>query len=198
MVYLFLYANEFEIRTRTEFWVILTKIVIGLTMIILLLLLKTKWWNKLISAICLIVIIMFGLPKTGLWKYSLKKYVAEEKSEYIKLVNQIDEFDNKYLTYVSCFNNQINSRPKLNSIEIESYKKQFCDLINNLDCVEISLDKSSNKYLFVMSRFIDNGYGLLYCKNNLEVDQIFSKRINGLEITSVVKVEKGWYYVSFT
>jgi hypothetical protein len=198
MVYLFLYANEFQIRTRTEFRVILAELVIGLAMIVLLLLVKTKWWIKLISTICLIAILMFGLPITGLWQHSLKKYVAEEKSEYINLAKQIDVFDNENLTYVSCFNNQINSQPKLNSIEIESNKKPFCELINNLDCVEVSLDKSNNKYLFVMSRFIDNGYGLLYCKSNLEIEQIFSKRINGLEITSVVKVEKGWYYVSFT
>jgi len=37
-----------------------------------------------------------------------------------------------------------------------------------------------------------------YCKENLEIDEIFDERIGGLEIASVVKVDEYWYYVSFT
>jgi len=129
IVYLFLYANEFEIRARTEFWIILTEFVVALTLIILLLFLKTKWWFKLLSISGLTVGIIFGLPKTGLWKYSLKKYVTKEKTEYIKLANQIDKFGNENLTYVSCYNNQINSRPKLDSLEIKPFKESLCNFI---------------------------------------------------------------------
>ena len=49
-----------------------------------------------------------------------------------------------------------------------------------------------------MSRFIDNGYGLLYCKHDGTFEQILNERINGLQITSIVKAENNWYYVSFT
>jgi hypothetical protein len=198
LVYLFLYANEFEIRTRTEFWIIPTKMMIALILIFLLIILKAKWWLKLLSVIAFVGFTIFGLPQTGLWKYSLNRYVEKEKSEYINFVNEIDKISAKNLSYISCQNEQINSRPKLDSMEIVIVSKSICKFIDELDCVEVSLNTKKSKYLFVMSRFIDNGYGLLYCKDELNIDKIYDERINGLEITSILKVENKWYYVSFT
>ncbi len=199
LLYLYLYANEFEIRVRTEFWIILAEMIVVLIMMILLLILNVEWWLKLVSLISFVVFLVFALPRTGLWNYSVKNYVEKEKSQYINFVNEIDKIEKERLSYISCRNNQITSRPKLNSIDIEGVSNSICEYIQRLDCVEVSLSRKANKYLFVMSRaFIDNGYGLLYCKEELNIEEIFDERINGLEITSVSKVDEHWYYVSFT
>ncbi len=198
LLYLYIYANEFEISTRTEFWIVSTKMIIVLVMIILLLLLNKKWWLKLFSIIAFVGFLIFGLPQTGLWKYSLNKYVDKEQSNYINFVNEIDKIKEKNLSYISCYDDQLISRPKLDNMEIAIIRNSICKYKKDLDCVSVSLNKKKNKYLFVMSSFIGNGYGLLYCKEELNRDEIFSERINGLEIRSVVKVNEKWYYVSFT
>lgn len=167
-------------------------------MIILLLLLNKKWWLKLFSIIAFVGFLIFGLPQTGLWKYSLNKYVDKEQSNYINFVNEIDKIKEKNLSYISCYDDQLISRPKLDNMEIAIIRNSICKYKKDLDCVSVSLNKKKNKYLFVMSSFIGNGYGLLYCKEELNRDEIFSERINGLEIRSVVKVNEKWYYVSFT
>lgn len=196
--YLFLYAHEFEIQTRTDFWVILTEFVISIVLVILILLIKAEWWVKFFGFVALMAFLFILLPKSGLWQYSLNKYVNKNGSEYIKFANEISKIGDERLTYVSCFNGSVNSRPRLDSIENDLFKKSICNYIEDLDCVEVCLDKSKGKFLFVMSRFIDNGYGLLYCESNLEIEQIVNERINGLEITGVVKAQDGWYCVSFT
>ncbi|HMS66896.1 MAG TPA: hypothetical protein PKD18_02110 [Saprospiraceae bacterium] len=150
------------------------------------------------SFIIFIWFLLDGLSLTGLWKYSLYRYVEKEKVEYVKFAKEIDKISNKNLEYISCFDNEINSRPSLDSSEEESIKEPICNYFKMLDCVEVSLDRSEGKYLFVMSRFIDNGYGLLYCKNEIDIDSIYNERINGLEVRSVVKVDKHWYYIGFT
>lgn len=198
LVYLWLYANEFEIRTRTEYWIFSTKVILFLIMSVLILLLQKIWWLKLISMIGFIGILIFGLPQTGLWNYSLKKYVAKEKSNYFNFVSEIDKIEEKKLSYISCADGKINARPKLDSIKIALVYPTICQYITELDCVEVSMNKRRDKYLFVMERFIDNGYGLLYCKKELDLSDIFTERINGLEIRNIIKVEKNWYYVSFT
>lgn len=198
LVYLFLYANEFEIRTRTEFWITLTEFLVALLIFVLLLFLNSKWSVKLIGFIALAVFMMFVLPRTGLWRYSLGNYVSKEKSKYIELADDIDAINEDKLSYISCYENQLSSIPKLNDEQIESIKDKICSSIGNLDCVEVVMQKSKGQYLFVMSRFIDNGYGLLYCKNDIGTNGIFSERINGLQITSVSSIENNWYYVSFT
>ena len=54
--------------------------------------------------------------------------------------------------------------------------------------------------LFGLSRFIDNGYGIaLIFEDKLEkIRKEERYKINGLEITSIVKIKEDWYYISFT
>lgn len=194
LIYLSFYANEFSIRTRTNFWIIPTRITLILLSIFLLLLLRIKWWIKLLFLNIFIGFILFIIPRTGLWKYSLRKYVEKEKREYIKFANEINKIDVSNLTYLSCHNKKINTRPKLDEFQIENMSNSVCQYFEKLDCIEVSLNKEKGSYLFIMSRFIDNGYGLLYSKK----ESIVNKRMNGYQITSMVKAENNWYYVSFT
>lgn len=198
LVYLCFYAFEFEIRTRTDFWIIPTQILISASLFILIFFLRMKWFLKLVICLGFIYVLFIGLSQTGIWKFSLKRYVRQEKENYLKLVNEIDKTNEQRLSYVSCFSNEINLRPKLNYKENSEIFEAICKQIMEVDCLEVSLNKETGKYLFVMSRFIDNGYGLLYCKHDGTFEQILNERIDGLQITSIVKAENNWYYVSFT
>lgn len=64
----------------------------------------------------------------------------------------------------------------------------------------IEIDKNNDLVLLSMSRFIDNGYGLAWIEDD-KIDKIITERryrVNGLEITSIVKIKENWYYISFT
>lgn len=198
LIYLFLYANEFEIRTKTNFWIILTNWGIVLILSILILLIQSKWWIKLLFLVSFLGIMMIGIPKTGLWQYSLIRYVQKEHSEYLNFVKEIDKIEIDNLSHIGCYDDEIISRPSLNPLKSLPFNKSICEHLDNLDCVAVALDKSKDKYLFVMSSFIGNGYGLLYCKKRANIDNLFKERIDGLELTNVVVVNKNWYYVSFT
>jgi len=172
--------------------------VFALTITILLLFFKARGWIKTLSFIIFIWFLLDGLSQTGLWKYSLNRYVEKEKAEYVKFAKEIDKIQNKNLDYISCFDNEINSRPSLDSSEEESIKEPICNYFKKLDCGEVSLDRSEGKYLFVMNRSMDNGYGLLYCKFEIDIANIYDKKINGKKVINVVKVDKNWYYIGFT
>ncbi|NUN99607.1 MAG: hypothetical protein HUU01_03215 [Saprospiraceae bacterium] len=195
MVYLF----EFEIRTRTEYWITLIETTIVSLALILIFFLKTEWWKKLLAIFGLPALLIFGLPYTGLWKFSLKKYVKNEKINYLVLAGKIDQLNKSELTYISCFEDgRLNTRPKLDKETMTNGWKSICSEFQNTDCVAIAIQKDKNYYLFIMSSFIGNGYGLLYCNDNPHSDEIINIQINGYEITNVIKVENNWFYVSFT
>jgi hypothetical protein len=65
---------------------------------------------------------------------------------------------------------------------------------------KVEIDKNNDLILLTFYRFIDNGYGIAWV-NEEKVEKIKTEtryRINGLEITSLVKIKDNWYYLSFT
>ncbi|MFM9946610.1 MAG: hypothetical protein ACKV1O_01600 [Saprospiraceae bacterium] len=198
-LFLILYAFEFEIRTRTEYWVTLIEMAIVLLALILILFLRIEWWKKLLGILGLPALIIFGLPYTGLWKFSLKKYVKNEKLNYLTLANKIDKLKEDKLIYISCFKDgRLDTRPKLDQKTMINGQEDICPEFQKLDCFAVAILQEKNYYLFIMSTFFGNGYGLLYCKDDPRSDKIIGARIDAYEITSALKVENNWFYISFT
>ena len=188
-----------HLNLRLEHWTILIEIAIVFLVLILILFLKIEWWKKHLAIVGLPALIIFGLPYTGLWKFSLKKYVKNEKLSYLALSNKIDKLKEDELTYISCFKDgRLNTRPKLDTETMISAQEGICPEFQKFDCVSVAIQKEKNYYLFIMSTFFGNGYGLLYCKDDPPRNEIIDAQINGYEITGVIKVENNWFYVSFT
>lgn len=161
-------------------------------------LISIKNWKFKIITILFIFAFSILQGELNIWKIPAKKQVKMIETNHSKLFNQLKNRE-AIFTVLFLNSNELNllglSEAFINNQE---NKELILKLFNESEIFQI--DKTKSETLFVYDRFIDNGYGLLYSENaNFEND--FWKnpfRINGLEITSISKVSKNWYRVSFT
>jgi len=167
-------------------------IIIALTII-------PKWYLKLITVIA---IILFSLMQgeLKLWKIPAKRYVIEFEKEYDKTMSQINENDSlrscimrpEGLLFIKVDHNRdtvLLSDPNLHYL---------VSVIKDSDVIQI--EKTEHVTLFIMSRFIDNGYGICIIteENMKKIENEDRFRINGYDVTGFTHLKGNWYYLSFT
>ena len=195
IAYLSIHAFEFKIQINSPYWSVFVKLGLALFIIIAPLTLNTKWINKIGLSTVMAIMFMFLIPKLGIWNISLNNYVKNQTNKYEEYINLHNVEIDQRIKYLSCRDGELFTKPK---IDDELSNKYICESFGKLDVNEVFINKSNSKYLFAMHRFIDNGYGLLYSKENFDRDKFYKERVNGLQITSIKKVNENWYYVTFT
>ncbi len=195
IAYLAIHALEFKIKINSPYWTVFAKLGLALLITIAPLTLKVKWTNRIGLSTLMALILVFLIPKLGIWNISLNQYVNNESDKYEKyIVLHNNELDQR-VKYLSCRDGELFTKPKLDE---ESSNASVCESFEKLDVNEVFINQTNSKYLFAMHRFIDNGYGLLYTKESFVREEFYKERVNGLQLTSIKKVRENWYYVTFT
>lgn len=176
------------------------RIGIFLTAIILSLIIIRNWIPKLIT-IGLIVIFSILQGQLNLWKIQTRKYAIELYKDNDKAINLILQQDSIRRIYNRPLDGLIveNLQYGVDSVLLnDSERKIIKSFIKTTDIIEI--EKCEFGVLFIMRRFIDNGYGLFFVtKEQLEkIEKVERFRINGYDVTGFSKIANGWYYLSFT
>ncbi len=184
---LYLTAYGFELRIQTTLWILLIKFILILFTLILFLFFRMKWIYKLIGIGALVFFYIYVIPASGLWKFSLNRYVRINGDEYENCVQGIQEIDTSGISYFSCSEqNEMDFSWTDDSLKLAkkiSYSKA-CSILNSLESNEVFINSKNHLYLFALSRFIDNGYGILFSSDGLSEKSIIENRIAGLDITS--------------
>lgn len=168
-----------------------------IALIIALIFIK-NWKFKLITILFIVVFSIFQ-GELNIWKIPAKKYVnsieTEHKEAYNFLISQ------QTIQSVSSNSKReilLNHKQSDTFHISEFHKKEIKKLILSTEIKEI--EKNDLGVLFILSRFIDNGYGLFYVTNKDFINKFQSEiiNINGLQITGISKISDSWYRVSFT
>ncbi|WP_127345043.1 hypothetical protein [Ancylomarina longa] len=171
-----------------------------MTAIILSLIIVRNWIPKLIT-IGLIVIFSILQGQLNLWKIPTRKYAIELYKDNDKAINLIIQQDSIRKIYNRPLDGLIveNFRYGVDSVLLNASERKIIEsFIKTTDIIEI--EKCEFGVLFIMRRFIDNGYGLFFVtKEQLEkIEKEERFRINGYDVTGFSKITNGWYYLSFT
>ena len=182
-------------------WLLVLRIMIFLTSIILSFIIIKTWKYKLLT-IGLIIIISMGQGQLKLWKIPAKNYIVELIKDHDKPIKLILGQDSIRTIHYS-FQCRLLVTKGLNytkdSIIFSGLNKQL--LIQFLKNSEIKeIEKNQFGTLFIMSRFIDNGYGLFHAtpENIAKLLETKRFRINMYDVTGYTKIWENWYYLSFT
>ena len=193
--YLILHALEFRIQINSPYWSVFAKFGLGLLLVFLPLSLKAKWIVRITFSILMGISLMLLIPKLRIWNISLNHYVKNNHINYENYIDQHEKELARKIEYVSCREGVLMTKPKLEETNLNS---TICRTFEELDVSEVFINQSNSKYLFAMHRFIDNGYGLLYSTANFNKSEFYEERVNGLQLTSIHKIDSKWYYVTFT
>jgi len=194
VAYLAIHAFEFKIQINSPYWTVFAKLGLALVVITAPLILKAKWINKIGLSTIMAIMFMFLVPQLGIWNISLNNYVINQSNKYEEYINLHNAELDQRIKYLSCRGGELFTKPKLDS----EFSNTICESFEKLDVNEVFINQTNSKYLFAMHRFIDNGYGLLYTKENFVRNEFYKERVNGLQLTLIKKVKENWYYVTFT
>jgi hypothetical protein len=188
----------YDFPSSYGFWFL--RIGIFLTAVILSLIMIRNWISKLIT-IGLIIIISLLQGQLNLWKVPTRKYAIELYKDNDIAINLILQQDSVRRIYKRPLDGLIveNLEYGIDSILLNDSERTLIEsFIKNTDIIEI--EKCEFGVLFIMRRFIDNGYGLFFVTQE-QLERIEKKerfRINGYDVTGFSKIANGWYYLSFT
>lgn len=185
----------------TSNWLLLLRVGIFITTIILTIIIIRPWKFKLLT-IGLLIIISLGQGQLKLWKIPANKYVLELYKKHDKPINFVLSHDSIRTIYyrhqdgLAIYSGQ---RNRIDSISFTDADRQLIiEFLKTTDVIEI--EKNQFGTLFIMSRFIDNGYGLFYSTQEqiklIEKSERFN--INGYDVTGYSKICDNWYYLGFT
>jgi len=185
----------------TSIWLLILRIVIFISIIILSLIIIRTWKYKFLT-IGLIIILSLGQGELNLWKIPARKYVFKLLKEHDKPINLILKHDSILTIYYRPQDELVitsGSNCKKDSTSFsESDRQLFIQFFESTDVIEI--EKNQFGTLFIMSRFLDNGYGLFYATQ--EQIQLIKQSehfdIDGYDVTGYSKIRDNWYYLSFT
>jgi len=182
-------------------WLVIARIGIFITAIILSLIIIQTWKYKLLT-IGLIVIFSLGQGQLQLWKIPTRKYAFELFKEYDKPINIVlrnDSIRTIHYRHQDGLVITMGHKYKNDSISISNADRQLIiQFLTTTDVIEI--EKNQFGTLFIMSRFIDNGYGLFYAtQEQIELIKKTERfNINGYDVTGYSEIGDNWYYLSFT
>jgi len=149
----------------------------------------------------LVILFSFGQGFINLWEISAERYVESEMTKHKEAINSLVERED--YTTIHFRNNEkvylLDRSSKLDTLLLSDDEIQFyTSFFMESDFFQI--EKNEELTLFIMYRFIDNGYGLgLIRDENLEeIKKQKRYRINFLEITGMTRISGDWYYISFT
>ena len=149
----------------------------------------------------LVILFSFGQGFLNLWEVSAERYVESEMPKYKEEINSLIERKD-YSTIYYRGNEKVfilDRSSQLDTLLLSDNEIQFySSFFNKSDFIQV--EKNRELILFIMYRFIDNGYGLgLISDENFEkVKKQKRYRINGLEITGMTRISGDWCYISFT
>lgn len=159
-----------------------------------------NWISKLIT-VGLVVLFSLLQGQLNLWKVPTRKYAIELYKDNDRAINLILQQDSIRRIYNRSLNGLIveNLDYGIDSVLLNDSERTLIEsFIKTTDIIEI--EKCEFGVLFIMRRFIDNGYGLfLVTQEQLEkIEKEEQFRINGYDVTGFSKITNCWYYLSFT
>ena len=184
----------------SSMWFAVLRFGIFITAIIISLIIIRKWIPKLIT-IGLIIGISIFQGQLDLWKFPARKYTTELYKEHHVAINLILHQDSIRRIYNHHLQGLIveNQEYEVDSILLNETERNIIQtFIKTTEIVEI--EKSEYGVLFILSRFIDNGYGLFFVTEEQlkEINELDRFRINGYDVKGYSKITNGWYRLSFT
>ncbi len=185
----------------TSNWLLIIRIGIFIAAIILSLIIIRTWKFKLLT-IGLIIIFSLGQGLLKLWKIPAKKYVFELYKDHDKPINIVLRNDSiRTIDYrpVDGLIITFGQKYEVDSILFSDSDRQLItQLLKTTEIIEI--EKNQFGTLFIMSRFLDNGYGLFFATQE-QIEMINKTKrfnINGYDVTGFSKIWDNWYYLAFT
>ena len=147
-----------------------------------------------IITLILVLLFSYGQGYINLWKISTARYIKSVMNKYEKEINSFIERED-YSSIMYQGENKIYDKDREGTLLASDYYSSF---FKNTDFIQV--EKNEDLILFVMYRFIDNGYGLgLINEENFEkIKKQKRYKVNGLEITGMTRIFGDWYYISFT
>ena len=200
--FLYLTRYGFQLNVESKTWVFGWKSLIFFLSCVLIFMTKARWYVKLGGLMVIIFLLLYLIPRSGIWKHSLYTYVNKNKAQYEEFVNSFRKVDTAEIYHFYCslegsYNTAYLENDSLRIAE-EILAHNLCGKLEKLDTREVFINHRDGLYLFAFNRFIDNGSGIVYSKNIISIDDLRSKSISGLVLRSPVKITEHWFYVSFT
>ena len=142
----------------------------------------------------LVVVFSIFQGQLNLWKVPTRKYANELYKDNDRAINLILQQDSIRRMYIKPFNGLIaeNLSYGIDSVLLnDSERKLIESFIKTTDIIEI--EKCEFGVLFIMRRFIDNGYGLFFVTQEQQemIENLERFRINGYDVIGFSKITNG-------
>jgi hypothetical protein len=189
---LYLESISFNDKTPNEVY----RVLIVVICFILLFFYKAKliWKFCLFFAYCSL---LYAISLLGAWKIGAKDFISKNETSLDNIDSRLS-FDsiNSYLVRRPFDSILVKDRNGENFAIKKELKEDLISFNSQIGFFEIEIENGLK--MIILSRFIDNGYGLI--KLNTEQIEMLKKqrRINGYTIKGISDIKDGWYYIWFT
>jgi hypothetical protein len=198
---LFVRSATYLFDFPTTFFLFLLRLMLILFAVFFALVGVETWKSKILT-LFLVITTTIGVSSLNLWKVPAKVFIHKISKEHHEAIQDIISTDT-IISIGKRRSNELNDSAGLRlAINHTFFEDSLLhrDIQNLLTTGIIEVEKNSYGTLFIMDRFIDNGYGLFWSTN--EQIEAFKKmermEVNGYHVTNLSRIGGNWYYLSFT